>query len=209
LETYINNDGSAFNNGLSGCGRVNGGWFLIFARMNYFELYGIPVSLKVDGANVKKRFYELSREFHPDFHSQSDENKQEEVLQKSADVNKAYKTFQNEDETIRYVLKMKGLVEDEEKYGLKPAFLMEVMDINEQLMELEMVPDVTGLEKTEKEAKQLLNKIYEDVAVVMESYKEGITSQEELLQVKDYYFKKKYLKRILDKILQMRNIASL
>ena len=101
--------------------------------MNYFDLYGIPISLKVDPASVKKRFYELSREYHPDFHSQSTETQQNDMQQKSADVNRAYKTFQNPDETIRYVLKMKGLVEDEEKYGLHASFLGEVMDITNNL----------------------------------------------------------------------------
>jgi molecular chaperone HscB len=177
--------------------------------MNYFELYGIPVSLKVDGASLKKRYYELSREFHPDFHSQSDTVKQEEILQKSADVNRAYKIFQNEDSTIRYVLMMKGIMEEEEKYGLKPDFLMEVMEINEQLMDIEMDGNDGGLNGAEVEAKQLLNKIHEDVAMVIENYKDGLSEEEGLLRVKDYYYKKKYLQRILDKIAQLRNIASL
>ena len=176
--------------------------------MNYFELYDIPVALKLDGAMIKKRFYELSREFHPDFYSHSGEEKQEEILQKSADVNKAYKTFQNGDTTIRYVLMMKGLMEEEEKYALKPDFLMEVMVINEQLMELEMDINEDQLKTIEHEAKQLLDKIYDDVAVVIENYKEGFYKEEELLRVKDYYYKKKYLQRILDKIAQLRNIAS-
>jgi molecular chaperone HscB len=177
--------------------------------MDYFELYGIPVALKVDGSVVKQKYYALSRAFHPDFHSQSDAEAQEDVLQKSADVNRAYKIFQSEDNTIRYVLMMKGLMVEEEKYALQPDFLMEVMEINEQLMELEMEADEAVLDGVEREAKQLLNKIYEDVAVVIENYEEGVSAEKELLRVKDYYYKKKYLQRILDKIAQLRNIASL
>jgi molecular chaperone HscB len=182
--------------------------FRIFAVMNYFELYGIPVSLKVDEGLIKKKYYELSREYHPDFHSQSGAEKQEEILQKSADVNKAYKIFQDQDSTIRYVLMTKELMVEEEKYALKPDFLMEVMEINEQLMELEMDADEKQLDGVEREAKQLLTKIYDDVAVVIENYKEGVSKEEELLPVKDYYYRKKYLQRILDKIAQLRNIAS-
>jgi molecular chaperone HscB len=33
---------------------------------------------------------------------------------------------------------------------------------------------------------------------IIEHYQEGATSKEELLQVKQYYFKKKYLNRILE-----------
>jgi molecular chaperone HscB len=36
--------------------------------MNYFELYEIPVSLKPDQQLLRKKFYELSRKYHPDFY---------------------------------------------------------------------------------------------------------------------------------------------
>jgi molecular chaperone HscB len=177
--------------------------------MNYFELYGLPVLMKVDVSEIKKKFYELSRKYHPDFYTQDDETRQAEVLEKSADVNKAFKVFQNTDDTIKYVLQLKELVHDEEKYELDPEFLMEVMDINEKLMELEMGGDKETLEECEQQTKELLNEIYTDVAHIVENYQEGITTEKELLQVKGYYYKKKYLQRILDKIYQIRNIASL
>ena len=43
---------------------------------------------------------------------------------------------------------------------------------------------------------QLETEIYEPVKEIVEGYQEGISSEKELLQVKDYYFKKKYLDRI-------------
>jgi len=177
--------------------------------MNYFELYGLPVLMKVDPSDIKEKFYELSRKYHPDFHARSDETSQGEALEKSADVNKAYKVFQNPDDTIKYVLQMKNLVYDEEKYELDPEFLMEVMDINEQLMELETGADKEAVEQCLEKTKELLNQIYNEVAPITENYQEGVTTEKELLQVKGYYYKKKYLQRILDKIHQIRNIASL
>jgi len=43
----------------------------------------------------------------------------------------------------------------------------------------------------------------------VEDYQEATGTEEELLRVKEYYFRKKYVLRILDKIGQLRNIASL
>ena len=177
--------------------------------MNYFELYGLPVLMKVDVSEIKQKYYELSRQYHPDFHVQANEIHQAGMLEKSADVNKAFKVFQNTDDTIKYVLQLKNLVHDEEKYELDPEFLMEVMDINEELMELETGADNESVENCLQKTKQLLTQIYNDVAPVVENYQEGITTEKELLQVKGYYYKKKYLQRILDKIHQIRNIASL
>ena len=176
--------------------------------MNYFELYGIPVSLRVDAVGVRQHFLELSRKYHPDFYTQAPEEKQALMLENSSLVNKAYKVFQNQDETIRYVLRLKNLLEEEEKYNLEPEFLMEVMEVNEQLMELAPAENGELLQAVEQQADALLDQIYGEVADIITSYKEGITTEHELLQVKAYYYKKKYLQRILDKIAQLRNIAS-
>jgi molecular chaperone HscB len=61
--------------------------------MNYFELFDIPVQFKPDPVMVKKKFYELSRKYHPDFYSQSNGAEQAESLEISSMVNRAYKTF--------------------------------------------------------------------------------------------------------------------
>ncbi len=159
--------------------------------MNYFELYNIPFSLKPDQQLVKQKFYELSRKYHPDFFSNATEDEQADVLEKSSAINKAFKIFSHSDETIKYVLQQKGLIEEEEKYQLPPDFLMEMMELNEQAMEADKT-------EIEKQVSNIQHEIYEPVKAIIEHYKEGITSKEELLQVKDYYFKKKYLNRILE-----------
>ena len=76
-------------------------------------------------------------------------------------------------------------------------------------MELEEGTNNDALEQCISKTKELLTQIYNDVAAIVENYQEGITTEKELLQVKSYYYKKKYLQRILDKIHQIRNIASL
>ena len=166
--------------------------------MNYFELYNIPVSLKPDQQEIKKKFYELSRKYHPDFASQGTEDEQAEALEKSSLVNKAYKTFYNPDDTIKYVLQSKELLEEEEKYQLPPEFLMEVIELNEQLVEAKMERETSGLANIKSQINNLQTEIYEPVKNIIENYKEGTTTTEELLQVKEYYFKKKYLNRILE-----------
>ena len=42
----------------------------------------------------------------------------------------------------------------------------------------------------------LQSEIYEPVKEIVEHYQEGVTTEKELLQVKEYYYKKKYLHRI-------------
>ena len=172
--------------------------------MNYFELFEIPVSLMVDKKYLQDKYFELQKKYHPDFFSNESEQEQAEVLEKSSLVNKAYKTFQNDDETIKYVLQLKELLEEEEKYQLPYEFLVEMMELNEALMEV----DDSSLEETETKISQIEKHLYDKVQNIVEYYNEDRTTNEQLLQVKDYYYKKKYLKRILERLEGMRNIAS-
>jgi len=168
--------------------------------MNYFELFEIPVQLKVDTVPLSKKFFELSRKYHPDYFINEEAASQAEALEKSATLNKAFKTFQNPDETIKYVLQLKGLLVEEEKYELPPEFLMEVLDINEQLMDADeltardtMTPARQNLQLA---IDNLQSEIYDPVKEIVEYYNEAAVSEKELLQVKEYYYKKKYLDRI-------------
>lgn len=168
--------------------------------MNYFELFEIPVSLQVDTALLKRKFFELSKKYHPDyFATGADTDQQAEALEKSATLNRAWKTFLDRDATIQYVLEQKGLLEKEEKYELPPAFLMEVLEINEALMDGKGEADRGLIQKVH----DLENEIYEPVKRVVENYKEGVSTEKELLQVKEYYFKKKYLDRIRKQLTEM------
>jgi len=165
--------------------------------MTYFELFNIPVSLLVDTSSIKKRFYELSRKYHPDFFSNATNEEQDTALEMSALLNKAMKVFNAPDETIKYVLQLKGLLEDDEKYQLPNDFLMDVMEINEQLMDAKMEDDETQLITLKQQIANLQTQLYEPVKSIVEHYQEGVTTEEELLQVKKYYFQKKYLGRML------------
>ncbi len=157
--------------------------------MNYFELFDIPVSLTIDKTKLAKKYFELQKKYHPDFFTQNNEAEQDEALEKSSAINKALKIFQNKDSTIKYVLQLKGLLEEEEKYQLPPDFLMEVMELNEQLS----ADSATAIEVFEKE-------IYTEVSSIIDGYNDTSTTTADLLKVKEYYFKKKYLQRILDRL---------
>ncbi len=173
--------------------------------MTYFDLFEIPVQLKVDKSSLPLKYFELSKKYHPDYFTNEPMEVQAEALEKSALLNKALKTFQNPDETIKYVLQLKGLLEDEEKYELPPGFLMEVLEINEAMMDSKepgagsQEPGANHIEST---INKLQSEIYEPVKEIVEHYKEGTTTEKELLQVKEYYYKKKYLNRIRKELLK-------
>jgi molecular chaperone HscB len=157
--------------------------------MNYFELFELPVTLQVDGSQLAKKYFELQKKYHPDYFTQSTDEEQDDALEKSSAVNKALKIFKDKDSTIKYVLQLKGLLEEEEKYQLPPDFLMEVMELNEELTN----DSAAAVDDFEKE-------IYSGVQSIIETYNDATVTTADLLKVKEYYFKKKYLQRILDRL---------
>ena len=157
--------------------------------MNYFELFGIPVAFKVDKAQLAQQYFELQKKYHPDFFSQGTEAEQEEALEMSSQVNRALNTLKDGEETIKYVLQLKGLLEEEEKYQLPPDFMMEMMELNEEL-------SAGSAEKISAFG----NEIYSGVKTIIENYDDNTITKAGLLKVKEYYYKKKYLRRILDRL---------
>lgn len=163
---------------------------------NHFELLQLPMNFRPDQKELNRNFLKLSRQFHPDYFANASAAEQEQALEKSAQLNQALKTLKDPLSTIKYVLQLKGLLQDEEKYQLSPSFLMEVMDLNEELMEWEMERNEGAKTTLENKLKSLEDEIYHEVAPILEHTQEAVTSEKELLQVKEYYYRKKYLDRM-------------
>ncbi|HMU46054.1 MAG TPA: Fe-S protein assembly co-chaperone HscB [Chitinophagaceae bacterium] len=161
--------------------------------MTYFQLFEIPVQLQVNTSELAGKFFQLSKKYHPDYYIKESAESQAEALEMSSRLNKAWKTFQNPDETIKYVLSLKNLIEEEEKYELPPDFLMEVLEINEALMDADELSDPDELKQ---KISALQKEIYEPVKPIVENYKDEDSTEKQLLLVKEYYYKKKYLDRI-------------
>jgi molecular chaperone HscB len=169
--------------------------------VNYFELYGIPASFHPDAARVKAMFYELSRKYHPDRHTQADTATIADALNMAAQNNAAYKTLTNVDATMAYILKLNDLLMDEEKYNLPPDFLMEMMELNEAISDYETEPENLNAQQQATTALQAqLAEWGSNVAPLTTRYDGGEQTTALLLKIKDYYFRRKYLLRIKERI---------
>lgn len=168
---------------------------------NYFELYHMPVTFYPAQAAVKSKFYELSRLYHPDRFAQAGGAELAKALQLSAMNNEAYKTFRSPDATMAYILKMHNLLDDEEKYTLPGTFLMEMMDINEAVSDYETDTENDDARQMATNSLNEQLELWDDATkILIDKFEKGDKSNELLLQVKDQYFRKKYLLRIKERI---------
>jgi molecular chaperone HscB len=149
---------------------------------------------------VKQQYFQLSRKYHPDFITTGTDEEKDEALEKSSLVNKAYKIFNNQDETIQYVLQLKGLLQEEEKYALPNEFLMEIMELNEELMDAKIEGNQIIIDNSKSSIINYQLSIKREIETIISAETIDNIDETSFLKVKDYYFKKKYLNRILDSI---------
>lgn len=155
---------------------------------DFFSFYSLPQCFHTDAALLRKQYYAMSRKYHPDLVSGEHEEAKVEALLMSSLNNQAFQTLKDEDATMGYILRLNGVLETDEAYKLPPDFLMEMMELNEALEEQSEVANA-AMDKAFSEWEQ-------EVKPLMQRFDSGDHAQELLLQIKDYYFRKKYLNRL-------------
>jgi molecular chaperone HscB len=102
--------------------------------MEYFEIFGLPPRLDLDLADLQRRFHEMSRTHHPDYHTTRSAEEQERALRTTALINDAYRTLRDPTRRVEYLVRSSGLAIDGSK--VPRSLLAEVFEINEELEEV-------------------------------------------------------------------------
>lgn len=169
--------------------------------MNYFEFYQLPLSCHPDQDLVKKNYYAYSKKYHPDRFMQADAKTKIEALQQSALNNEAYTTLQDPMLTIAHLLHIKGVLKADEKYQLPSSFLMEVMDLNEQLSDWEVQGKDAHLgQNIQQVVREFIKQLQDAIAPTMQLIDSGQEEESLFLKLKEFYFKHKYLLRIKERM---------
>jgi molecular chaperone HscB len=163
--------------------------------MNYFELFGLPIAFKADTTQLRTAFMNIQRASHPDKFAQGTEMEQELALEQSAMANKGFSLLSNAEKILPYVLEITGHIQPDEKYNLAADFLMEMMELNEAWMDAD---DEKSKQSILSQINTLKNDIFSPIQAHLEAASIVDIPQEAMLQIKDYYYKKKYLDRILE-----------
>jgi len=121
--------------------------------VDYFAFFGLPYKLNLDPKQLEREFYSLSRHLHPDTNAISSEREQEWSLQKSSQLNDAYRTLKDPIARTEYLLRLQGVHLEEQskaatdearrtgqvkKQTVPPDLLEQVFELNMQLEEMRM-----------------------------------------------------------------------
>ena len=101
---------------------------------DYFQFFGLPRKLLIDVSDLEKSFYELSRQFHPDYFMRASNAEQQASIERSSMLNDGYRTLRDRVARVSYLLALEGYKEAEKK--APPDLLEEVFELNMQIEEL-------------------------------------------------------------------------
>ena len=101
---------------------------------DYFAVFGLPRKLRVDLDALQRRFYELSRQHHPDFQQGASPDEQAAALERSALINRAYRALRDPLARVEYLIALEEGREAKEGPAVKPTV---PMDLLEEMLEVQ------------------------------------------------------------------------
>jgi len=98
-----------------------------------FSVLGVPHTLDLDPRLLEQRYHELSRTCHPDLHRSTATADCIAVLQRSAEVNDAFRVLRDPWERAKALLELRspGVLDREKR--LDPEFLMQALELAESV----------------------------------------------------------------------------
>ena len=128
---------------------------------DFFSFFGLQRKLTIDSAELEREFYKLSRKLHPDLFARATSLEQTWSLEKSSQLNDAFRTLRDPIARTEYLLKLEGVQLEEQsqsatqqaretggqkKQIVPPELLEEVFELNMQLEEGRMSKKMGELE---------------------------------------------------------------
>ncbi|MBI1898487.1 MAG: Fe-S protein assembly co-chaperone HscB [Acidobacteria bacterium] len=104
---------------------------------DYYRFFGLERKLSLDTGDLQHRFYELSRQLHPDRFQRRSPQEQQCSLEASSVLNDGYRVLRNPIERAEYVLKQEGFdIGEQRGKDVPPELLEEVFELNMVLEEM-------------------------------------------------------------------------
>src|ERR1700694_875272 len=101
--------------------------------MRYYEALGLDPKLALNSEELKKNFYERSRQWHPDRFGRSSLPDQQKSLEMTSVINDAFRTLRDPVARAEYFLEESGIQPSKQ---VPPGLLEEVFEMNIALEEL-------------------------------------------------------------------------
>ena len=168
----------------------------------YYELFGIPRSLNLSLGDLQKRFYELSRELHPDKFVHKPHAERQRALDLSSTLNDAYRTLRDPIKRAQYLLALEGFdIGEQRSKDVPPELLEEVFELNMALEEVRSGDESARpqLEEAEANFTQMMSEIDQQLAGLFAKY-DATHSRETLGEIRGVLNRRKYIQNLVNEV---------
>lgn len=164
--------------------------------MRYYEALGLEPRLMLDESDLKKRFYERSRQWHPDRFSQASAAEQQTALEQTALLNDAFRTLRNPVSRAEYFLEQRSIAPTK---GAPPELLEEVFELNIALEELREGDSSARpqLEQARGRFEQMLGEIDHGLSALFTRYDQGRHDESLLLAIRSVLDRRRYASNLI------------
>ncbi|SDH61591.1 co-chaperone HscB [Pseudomonas panipatensis] len=132
----------------------------------YFALFDLQPDFRVDLDALGNRYRELVRGVHPDRFADASEREQRLALERAAELNEAYQTLKSVPRRALYLLTLRGHALPLEATVQDPEFLLQQMQLREELEELQDSADLDGVAAFKRRLKGAQQQLEEAFASV-------------------------------------------
>lgn len=122
--------------------------------LTHFERFGLEPTLGVDPADLEQRYLDLTRRLHPDRMIGRDAKTQNRALLLSSALNQAYAQLSDERLRAEHLLEIKGGKTAEEDKRTPQAFLLEILDLREEVEAAQAADDTEALARFAAQAER-------------------------------------------------------
>src|SRR5213596_1883675 len=179
--------------------------------IDYFALFEMPRRLWIDMSSLEQKFLQLSWKLHPDNFVNASEQERELSLERSSELNDAYRTLRDPVARVEYLLGIEGeCKEGEKKQQAPPELLEEVFDLNESLDELRDAKSSGGdlaalksrLEAAEKSFQEKLGEVDAQLQAASREWDaalevDSITRKKVMAKLNDLLNRRSYIRNLL------------
>jgi molecular chaperone HscB len=181
---------------------------------DYFQVLGVKHAYALDLADLEQRYKNLTKTLHPDRYAKAAPEARRASLERSVQLNEAWRTLSDPIRRAEYLLSLKGIVVGEQSQSntevaashptlpVPPSLLMEVMELREALVEARTTQDLHEVDALIDQVKTRLDQVYAEIATgFAQARPDYPTLAARLVSVR-------YYRRFLDEAQTQRNAAA-
>jgi molecular chaperone HscB len=167
--------------------------------MDPFATLGLPRRYQLDARQLETNYRELQRVLHPDRHGSAPASQRRMNLLKAVEVNEAYRALKNEVTRAEALLALYAAGAPSEAGQEDPEFLMEVLELREELSEAHAAGDVAAVRAMADRALGAKRTTQAELGSAFDTLSQGVSTAE-LTGARRLLGRLKYFHRFLDEV---------